>query len=813
VDDDRLVFDYGRIGLVTKAQDPATGALTTVDSFGFDLAGNVAINPTMLPKPVAGTTLPAATATKFFLLIDGLKGDSQDAHHAGWFEIAGFDLDVSNLADASGGGGGAGKATFSPLSIAMAADGALSALLADAASGKHITSIRLEGVTEGKTQEAVYDLTLADVLVQRVHDSDGVEDDRLVFDYGRIGLVTKAQNPVTGALTTVGSFGFDLVANGVIDPAMLPKPVAGTTLPAAAATKFFLLIDGLKGDSQDAHHAGWFEIAGFDLDVSNLTDVSGGGGGGGTGKATFSPLSIAMAADGALSALLADAATGKHLTSIKLEGVATGPKGEASAVYDLTLADVLVQRVHDSDGVDDDRLVFDYGRIGLVTKAQDPVTGALTTVGSFGFDLVGNVAIDPATLPRPTTDVPLEAELVSTTTHGQLTLHADGSFIYVPDSNFNGEDFFVYRARQGNSLSDEVTVKLIVAPVNDAPVASNVLGETNEDTHNPITLTALFTDIDVGDTHTFQIDTTGTKGLVVNNGNGTFTYDPNGAFESLGVGETAQDSFEFKVTDNSGAFSTAIATITIHGENDAPLPAADFAAVRPGNVVSVAAANGVLSNDHDPDANDKLSVTGVKFENTIAAVAAGGSAEVKGAYGTLTIHSDGSFAYAANKTVPSQGLAQDKFEYVVSDGHNGMAQATLTVTLAKDGYVLGAPGDILTGGTGKQVLDGSLGQQQLLGGNGKDVLVGGPGDVLTGGNGPDTFVFGKAFGHVTISDFDTHIDMIQFSKGLFPDIASILNHVTSDGHGGATISVDQDNSISLLGVNPMTLQKGDFLIL
>jgi len=155
----------------------------------------------------------------------------------------------------------------------------------------------------------------------------------------------------------------------------------------------------------------------------------------------------------------------------------------------------------------------------------------------------------------------LEAELVSTTTHGQLTLHADGSFIYVPDPDFNGEDFFVYRARQGNSLSDEVTVKLIVAPVNDAPVASNVSGETNEDTNNPITLTALFTDVDVGDSHTFQIDTSGTKGLVINNGNGTFTYDPNGAFESLGVGETAQDSFGFKVTDNSGAFSTAIATI------------------------------------------------------------------------------------------------------------------------------------------------------------------------------------------------------------------------------------------------------------
>ena len=176
-------------------------------------------------------------------------------------------------------------------------------------------------------------MTLADVVVQLVHESDGTDDDRLWFDYDRIGLITKAQNPVTGALTTVGSFGFDLTGNVTLDPLTLPKPVVGTTLPAATATKFFLLIDGLKGDLQAKDHAGWFEIAGFNLDVSDLTDASGGGGGSGTGKATFSPLSIAMAADGVLATLLADAATGKHIKSIRIEGVTEGEHG--GTVYEL----------------------------------------------------------------------------------------------------------------------------------------------------------------------------------------------------------------------------------------------------------------------------------------------------------------------------------------------------------------------------------------------------------------------------------------------------------------------------------------------
>ena len=42
---------------------------------------------------------------------------------------------------------------------------------------------------------------------------------------------------------------------------------------------------------------------------------------------------------------------------------------------------------------------------------------------------------------------------------------------------------------------------------------------------------------DAHDTHTFAIDTTGTKGAVVDNGDGTFRYDPNGQFESLSLGQ------------------------------------------------------------------------------------------------------------------------------------------------------------------------------------------------------------------------------------------------------------------------------------
>ena len=83
------------------------------------------------------------------------------------------------------------------------------------------------------------------------------------------------------------------------------------------------------------------------------------------------------------------------------------------------------------------------------------------------------------------------------------------------------------------------------------PGRANLSGTVQE--HGPaITVTASYTDPDIGDTHSFSIDTTGTKGKVTDNGNGTFSYDPNGAFASLKAGATATDTFHYTVTDGRG---------------------------------------------------------------------------------------------------------------------------------------------------------------------------------------------------------------------------------------------------------------------
>jgi len=68
---------------------------------------------------------------------------------------------------------------------------------------------------------------------------------------------------------------------------------------------------------------------------------------------------------------------------------------------------------------------------------------------------------------------PLTAILVSGPTNGKLTLNPDGSFDYVPASNFNGSDSFSYKATDGLNESNIAKVTITVNPVADPAIAFN----------------------------------------------------------------------------------------------------------------------------------------------------------------------------------------------------------------------------------------------------------------------------------------------------------------------------------------------------
>src|SRR5262249_45847692 len=96
---------------------------------------------------------------------------------------------------------------------------------------------------------------------------------------------------------------------------------------------------------------------------------------------------------------------------------------------------------------------------------------------------------------------------------------------------------------------------------------------------------------------------------------GTFTYDPNGAFDSLGAGQTATDTFTYTVDDGHGGMSTATATITITGESGLPKAVNDTGSMTEDDKSKLF---NVLANDtldSDPGALNKIAV----FEPTIQA--------------------------------------------------------------------------------------------------------------------------------------------------------------------------------------------------
>jgi VCBS repeat-containing protein len=110
-----------------------------------------------------------------------------------------------------------------------------------------------------------------------------------------------------------------------------------------------------------------------------------------------------------------------------------------------------------------------------------------------GSVLINDIDVDLVTI--------LTANLIDGPSHGSLTLNTNGTFSYVPNTDFNGADVFTYVANDGYSDSGVATVVIQVAPANDEPVARDDMLTAN--TGTPLLGNVLANDTDPdGDTLT-----------------------------------------------------------------------------------------------------------------------------------------------------------------------------------------------------------------------------------------------------------------------------------------------------------------------
>ncbi|MDQ2095982.1 M10 family metallopeptidase C-terminal domain-containing protein, partial [Rhodalgimonas zhirmunskyi] len=99
---------------------------------------------------------------------------------------------------------------------------------------------------------------------------------------------------------------------------------------------------------------------------------------------------------------------------------------------------------------------------------------------------------------------------------------------------------------------------------------------------------------------------------------------------------------------------------------------------------------------------------------------------------------------------------------------------------------------------------------------GNDRIIGRLGDdTLTGGNGADTFVFTTGFEADTVQDYETGIDTLQLSSGLWSGTltaAQVVSSFATDTGTDVVFDFGGGNIITLVDVATTTGLEGDILI-
>ncbi|MFC1977957.1 PKD domain-containing protein [Chloroflexota bacterium] len=139
-------------------------------------------------------------------------------------------------------------------------------------------------------------------------------------------------------------------------------------------------------------------------------------------------------------------------------------------------------RSSDSDG---DGMTDSYE----VVHSTNPLVYNIVPVAeddSYAVDEDNQLSIEaPGVLENDSGDGDMIATLTANATHGTLTFDNDGSFIYLPGTDFNGCDNFTYRASIDSVESEDAVVTIAVSPVNDAPSFTGSGNQTTPEDAGP----------------------------------------------------------------------------------------------------------------------------------------------------------------------------------------------------------------------------------------------------------------------------------------------------------------------------------------
>jgi VCBS repeat-containing protein len=338
---------------------------------------------------------------------------------------------------------------------------------------------------------------------------------------------------------------------------------------------------------------------------------------------------------------------------------------------------------------------------------------------------IGDVASGPAVLTGVNT--PIVGQ------YGTLTIRDDGSYTYTPNANAvaltQGQsrvDVFTYTICDVNNATANSTISITVCgegvPANNPPVANNDRREICED-DSLIDGQALrgnslgdVRDIDpdgdslkVNGVKAGDVVAVGAAGIAGNVGSsvagqwgtiviaddGSYKYTPSTAAQSLAEGQLVQDVFTYSICDAAGATSIAKITISICGQNDAPVARNDVREVCEDDLAIRGDAIGGNNlgdvKDSDPDNNgaaDVLKVNGIRVGDNNSSLnvppVGGVGSSIAGQWGSIVIAADGSYTYTpspAAQALSANETVQDIFTYSICDASGATSTATITINI------------------------------------------------------------------------------------------------------------------------------------
>ncbi|OGV62858.1 MAG: hypothetical protein A3K19_26120 [Lentisphaerae bacterium RIFOXYB12_FULL_65_16] len=246
------------------------------------------------------------------------------------------------------------------------------------------------------------------------------------------------------------------------------------------------------------------------------------------------------------------------------------------------------------------------------------------------------------------------------------------------------------------------TARITVDSVNDAPVAVDDTGTTDEDSNlvfdgaradNHAT-NVLVNDTDVDTGHTLSVsavDAASAKGAVVTKTGNDITYNPTGSatLQALPNGSSTTDTFNYTVSDGT-ATDVGQVTVTVNGRNDAPVAVGNTAETAQ-KVITGRTTNFSVSAT-DVDTGDVLNGTDVFVTTTGTGnpTATPPRALLNFYYtddagnansASLTVNANGTCSFTANSAVAG---CKYRFDFTVADGGEdgaGTSTATFYLTL------------------------------------------------------------------------------------------------------------------------------------